>query len=144
MFVTCFKCISQKPWNSRFHSLELQKCLSYNHVGKCRLHCQTCSQTDLPSVKGSFSLLFSSNTNVTHGNHLTFDPRCLILVGGAPGNQPPPLSLLPISLCFVLMNFSLWKDTFSKHSWGFPWKLSHHSSIQSGFRTHQHGLILAF
>lgn len=84
-------------------------------------------QPNILSVRGSFSSYFNPNTNVTHGNHLTSEPQMSDWGCRAPGNQPPPLSLLPISLCFVLMNSSLWKGAFSKHSWGFQWKLSRHS-----------------
>lgn len=115
MFVICLGA-DPTHWNYR-------KCLSFNYVGKCRPHCQTYSQTDLLSVRGSFSSLFNPNTIVMHGNHLTSEAR----MSDKPGNQPPPLSLLPIFLCFVLMDFSPWKEAFSQHSWGFPRKLSCHS-----------------
>lgn len=121
MFFICLGAADPTHWNC-------QKCLSFNHVGKCRPHCQTYSQTDLLSVRRSFSSLFNPNTIAMHGNHLTSEPR----VSDEPGTQPPPLSLLPIFLCFVLMNFSLWKDAFSQHSWGFPWKLSYHSIYSIG------------
>ena len=123
-------------WNYR-------KCLSYNHVGKGRPHCQTCSQTDLLSVRGSFSSFFSPKTNVMRGNHLTSEPR-MSDGGGGLGNQPPLLSLLPIS--FALFSWiSLSGRMLSLSMAG----ASHGNCpttppIQSGFRAHQCGLILAF